>query len=271
MTTILALPERWTFAGTSLRTPAVMVTASPAANEFPAFRGTDPPLTGLHGRQWLPKVYDSRRIPLTILVTSLSDTGVDGGETQARTNLDSLYALFATGAQGLLAELMPDGTTRDASAQVVSVNSFAEPAGHSAFVMVVQFDLADPFMYGAAAGPGAQATTSSPKDFTATVAGVAPTRRMTIDFLGPQTNPRLTHLDTGAFVDVSVVVASAKHLIIDPYAWTALNDGVDVAASDLTNGASVEWMALLVGANHLRATNTSAGGSVTVLARPAYI
>lgn len=269
--TTLALPERWTFGGADLSSYATVVLMVVGADEFPSIRGDDSPLTGLHGRQSLGKLFDSRRVALTLFVSSMNAAGVDGGASQARTNLDALYAIFALRAQGALTRLMPDATTRQAQAEVVAVNSFTDTVAHHAFTLVVQFQLADPFWYGASTtGPGSQSTASSPKDFNFTPGGSFATRNLLIDFTGPQTHPRLTNTTTGAYVDVNAVVASAKHLLISPYLFTALNDGVDVIGL-VTHGPTVDWLSLIPGVNALRATNTSAGGSVVVTAYPAFI
>lgn len=269
--TTLALPERWTFGGVDLSSYAIIAPNVVGADEFPPIRGDDMQQTGRHGRQWLPKLYDSRRVALTLFVSSLSAAGVEGGAAQARTNLDTLYTVLCLGAQATLARLMPDGSTRSADAECVAVNNFSDPAAHNAFTLTVQFQMADPLWYAASTtGPGSQSTASSPKDFNFTNAGSAPTQRLVIDFTGPQTNPRLTNQTTGGYVDLAAVVASAKHLIIDTAAYTALNDGVDVVPS-LTHGPFTDWMHLVQGVNALRATNTSAGGSVLVTALPAYL
>ena len=93
-------------------------------------------------------------------------------------------------------------------------------------------------------------------------------------FTGPISNPRLTNLtiDAGAsfYVEALVTVASAKVLVIDCGAFTAANDGVNAIGS-LRHSGAFEFFRLQPGANSLRVTATSPGGSLAIAYSPPYI
>lgn len=268
--TTLALPERWTVNGTDVSSYATFVTSTQGVDELPPVRGESPPRSGMPGRRYLDKLLDARRWALVMTVTSLSASGVSGGNTQTRTNLDALLGLLGPRRQLTVTRLMPDGTTRTTLCECVAVNSVTDRFNHELVTLVAQFQSDDPHWYGASTtGPGSQATTSSPKDFNFTHPGNVRGNRIVVDYTGPITNPRLTNNTTGAYVDVAVVVASAKHLLIDADAYTALNDGVDATPS-LTHGPTVPYMDMASGVNALRVTSTSPGGSVLVTLVPGY-
>lgn len=269
--TTLALPERWTFAGIDLSTPAIMAASNAGADELPPVRGDDFLRAGLRGRLYTPKLLDARRPSLNLFVTPLDASGTYGGAAQARTNLDGLLAVLGPRVRGALTRLMPDASTRSAQAECLAVSNVSDLVNHELFVLTAMFSLADPIWYGASStGPGSQSVSASPTNFTFTLAGnVETNRNLVVNFTGPITHPRITNLTTGAYVDVNEVVASGKHLIIDSTAYTILNDGAD-ASPDMTHGPTVGLFDLAPGANSLRVTATTPGGSVLVTAYPGY-
>jgi len=192
---------------------------------------------------------------------------------QVRANLDALWAVFGDRTAGALVRVMPDGSERTATAEVVAVGSIEDGYAGEALGLTVDFLLADPYFYGAAVNPS-QAIAASPTNFTLTNAGSTSTHRQVLTFTGPISNPRLANLtiDAGAgfFVEALVTVASAKLLVIDCGAWTALNDGVNAIGSIRHSGA-FEFFRLEPGANSLRVTATSPGGSLAIAYSPSFL
>lgn len=269
MTTV-AVPEQWSFAGVDLSSYATIVVAPVGVDEMPPVRGDDAAKTGLTGRQYLPKLLDSRRVGLVLMVTSQSAAGVGGARTQARTNLDALYAVLTPRAQGTLSRTMPDGTTRSAPAECVGVSAIRNPAAENVYILTAQFQLADPWWRGpSTTGPGSTSITTNPKDITFTNPGSVRDHKLLIDITGAITNPRVTNQTTGAWVQFTGSVGASKHLLIDPYAFTITNDGVDVIGS-LSHGPTVPWLDLVPGTQTLRVTGGTTG-SILVTAYPAYM
>lgn len=270
--TTLALPERWTFAGVDLSSYAIISPSVVGADELPPVRGDDFLRSGVRGRLYAPKVLDARRVALTLVVTALNAAGTYGGAAQARTNLDALLAVLGPRAHGALTRLMPDASTRTAQAECIAVNNVSDPVAHEIFTLTAQFALPDPVWYGASStGPGSQSISASPTDFTFTLAGnVESNENLIINFTGgPLVHPRITNQTTGAYVDINETVANTKHLIIDPVAYTVLNDGAD-ATPDMTHGPTLALFDLAPGANSIRVTAATPGGSVLITAYPGY-
>lgn len=273
--TTLALTEQWTFAGVDLSTYARLVRSADGADSFPDLRGDDVPVPGIRGRRPLGKVFDSRRIALALFVRDVDDAGVAVGPTEkrgARTNLDALLAVIGRRTTASLVRTMPDGSTRTGTAEVVSAEATKEYGG-AGWILVVDFQLADPFLYGASSAT-VQAIAASPTNFSITNVGTVAAEKIVLTFTGPITNPRLANLtlDAGGawYVEALVSVAAATTLVIDAGKWTALNAGVEAIGS-IRHSGGFPFFRLDPGVNSLRVTATTPGGSLTVAYSPAFL
>lgn len=273
--THLALPEQWRFRGVDLSTWAYMVRSVDGVDEFPALRGENVLVPAIAGRRYAAKVDDQRRLALALWVQPVDAAGVliePTNARQARANLDALYAVLGLRSQGDLVRVMPDASERTASAEVVAVNDIEDEFGHEGIGLVADFLLPDPYFYGAGVTE-MQAIAASPTDMTITNAGSAATNRLVLTFTGPITNPRLANrtLDAagGFYVEALVSVAAGTDLVIDCGAWTAANDGVNAIGSVRHSGA-FEFFRLVPGANDLRITADTPGGSLSVDYAPRF-
>lgn len=274
--TNLAMPERWRFRTVDLSTYAVLVRKVDGIDELPGLRGENRVVPAITGRRFARKRMDQSRLTLALWVQSLDAAGTRTEPTyprQLRANIDALYALFGDRTAGALVRVMPDGSERTATAEVVAIGRIEDDYAGEALGLTVDFLLADPAFYGAAVNPS-QAIAASPTNFTLTNAGTLATHRMVLSFTGPISNPRLTNLtiDAGAsfYVEALVTVASAKVLVIDCSAFTAVNDGVNAIGS-LRHSGAFEFFRLQPGVNSLRVTATSPGGSLAIAYSPPYI
>ena len=274
--TTLAMPERWRYKGTDLSTYAVLVRKVDGVDEHPALRGENRVVPSIAGRRWARKRHDQRRLSLALWVNSLDASGTVTEPTnarQARANLDALYALFGIRTEGTLVRVMPDGSERSATAEVVSVGNIEDEFGHEAYGIVVDFLLADPWFYSAGVTV-TQAIAASPTNFSVTYPGTVATHRTLLTFTGPISNPRLANLtiDSGGafYVEALVTVPSGTDLVIDCEAFTAANDGVNAIGSIRHSGA-FEFFRLEPGSNSLRVTSTSPGGSLDIDYSPSFI
>lgn len=271
MTTV-ALHERITVGGVDLATFALLARVVDV-DDLPDVRGEDVAKTGLPGRQFLGKLLDSRTFQMIIVILGQDADGAVSTTPRrhARTNLDTLKAVLALRTQQTVTRLMPDGTTRSCVAECRSLAKVTQSNANQTMTFLATFTMADPYWYGASTtGPGSQTIAASPTDFTFTNPGNVRSHRMTIAFTGAITNPRLTNLTNGSWVDVVKVVAATKQLVIDPYAFTALYDGVDTIGT-LTHGPTVAFLEMSPGANSMRVTAGTAGGSLLLTVVPAYL
>jgi hypothetical protein len=96
-----------------------------------------------------------------------------------------------------------------------------------------------------------------------TNSGTATAEDITLDILGPVTNPQVVNATTGTSVAFTGAVASGKHLLIDTGAFTALNDGANVTGS-VTHAGAVPFLTLAPGVNALSIYGSVAAGSPTL-------
>jgi hypothetical protein len=275
MTTI-AVPDRWLFGGVDLSTYAQAVTKINEGGGLPTPRGANYLTPSLPGRRHVPKADDEDRIALALVVAGANAAGAyDGGVTtdadQAQKNLDALKVVF--GRRHLLQSLvhvLPDGSQRTGQAKVADL-TVAAIEGGGAFTAIVDFELPDPYLYGADVVDATRAIAASPTDFVLTHPGGARGHRVALDFLGPISNPRVTNLLTGVYVECLVTVAATKHLVIDCEAFTASNDGV-YAGGSIRHSGDFRWLLLEPGAQTLRVTGTGLTGAtrLTTTFKPPY-
>jgi len=274
--THLALPEEWSFRGVDLSTFAYAVKSADAEG-LPNLRGNNVVVPSVDGERFARKRPGAKRIPLAMWVfpTAADGTVVEPTEReQARANLDALLAILGDRSQGTLVRTMPDGSTRSALAEVVDIGSVQDQHDHQLIGLVADFELADPYLYGADVIDAARAIPASPTDFALINPGSASGNRLVLDFTGPIANPRIANLtlDPGGsfYVECLVTVAPGAHLVIDCGAWTADNAGVNAIGSIRHSGA-FEFLRLAPGSNSLRVTATSPGGTLTTTFTPPYI
>lgn len=274
--TNLAMPERWRFRTVDLSTYAVLVRSVDGVDEFPPLRGENILVPSITGRRHAGKQHDQKRLSLALWVNSLDASGTvtePSNARQARANLDALDALFGARTTGALVRVMPDGSERTATAEVVAVSDIEDEYAHEAIGLVVDFLLADPYFYGVATFVE-QAIAASPTDFALVHQGSVATHRTLITFTGPISNPRLANLSIDAggafYVEFLGTVAAATELIIDCGTATATNDGANAIGS-IGHSGSFELFRLEPGINNLRVTATTPGGSVRLDFSPSFL
>ena len=265
----MSILNRWAFDGYPLNRPGVRVRAMTGVLGLPPLRGADFLTPGVPGQLFVPKVPDSRRIGLEILVN-------EGEEAAVSDYLDTLATLFGQRGQSPLAHFHPDGTMRTALAECCDWAPQDGSQIGSLYVGVADFLLADPFFYGPSVADTAPIS-ATPTTLTVTNRGTSqgpgPQGQLVLDYLGTGTiiNPRFTNTTTGAWVEVDVTVAAGKHLIVDCVAITALNDGVNVIGN-VTHSGQLQLMSLAPGANVISVTAVpTPSGTLTVKHKDVYL
>lgn len=265
-----AVLNRWSFRGAPLNRPDLRVRQMQGPHGVPPLRGQDFLTYGGVGQLWVPKIADSRRIGLELLLTDV----LRAGEIQAL--LDELGALFADRSQGALVHYHPDGTIRTAQAEVADWAPADSRASIGAlYAGVVDFLLADPWFYTPEVTASA-AVPSSPTAFTVANPGTAypcgPQGALTVTYTGPIANPVLTNAANGVSLTVNVTVAAGTTLVVDCAAYTAVNGAANAIASVLHSGAP-QFMVLQPGDNPMTVTGTGMTGAtaVAVAFTPPYV
>lgn len=264
MTTLAIAADRWTYGGTDLSTYATLVRTLESVEDFGNLRGDDISVPNLPGRRWKPKLPDSRRLGLGLLITDMNAAGgltEPTGSEQAQANLDALRTLFARPGQYPLVHHLPDGSTRTAQAEVIGFTATDQRGRREGFLAVVDFSLADPYFYGPDLTDLARSTASSPTAFNLVLPGTVRSSGVLLEYTGPISNPRLTNTLNGIYVECLVTVAPATVLTIDCANMTADNDGVNAIGS-IRHSGDFRWMIVEPGTNPMEVTSTSPGGSL---------
>lgn len=271
---VLALPDRWRYDGVDLATYAVTVRQIESAEDGPPLRGEDILVPNLPGRVHAPKAPDARRLGLVCFIGGANATGgLDPGLDelrQAQKNLDALRELASRAGLRPLTHILPDGSERTAQAECVAFREATILAARAAFAAVLDFSLPDPWFY----GPPVVVTGTigaSPTDLAIAHPGTAAGHRVTIDVTGPITNPRITVLATGVWLEVLVTVPTGQHLVVDGAAFTALLGTTSVIGSVRHSGSAL-WLPIPPGPQTLRVTGSDLGSgtAVSITFQPPY-
>lgn len=232
---------------------------------LPEQRGTDVLRPGLPGQRGRNRISDRLPLELTgwIQATTLA------GLADKRLFLAGLFRP----SKGLrdLAATLENGT-------VISIPARATPGGidygdepAATRTVNVALEAPDPpYWRGAEVVDLDRAIAASPTDFTLANDGNERTHEIVFEFTGPLTNPRVTNLTNGIYVEALVALGAGEILTIDGSSFTVDIDGTNAIGS-LRHSGSRLWMLLEPGDNSMRITATAAGGSATSRFRPAYL
>jgi len=253
--------QSWEYDGVDLTTYAYNVRLLGAPVDVPARRGDNVVIPGKRGRLYTAKQHDQRLLTLAMWVRDIHPTtgSEAGSEVQMLSNLDTLRGLFARDGQHTLSHTM-GGVTRYATAEVNNAVEF-QPQGTNLSAFVVEFLLADPWWYAAAATTvGPTTITASPQNIGITNNGTyvaIPTLTVT----GPIANPTFTIGSVWVKFNDSIVVGET--LTIDCESWEADVDGVD-ASGDITHEGKVRWLEIPVGVSTLTVASSGYAGTTDV-------
>jgi len=101
---------------------------------------------------------------------------------------------------------------------------------------------------------------AAPASVNITNPGTVRAEKITLDILGPATNPTISNTTNGYSLTINTAVAGGQHLIIDTGAYTAVNNGVSVIGSLVHTGGTA-FMALETGVNTLTAIGSGCTGA----------
>lgn len=152
-------------------------------------------------------------------------------------------------------------------------------AGRTRADFAVDFNLADPFFYGAQeAYTLPYNTVFGINNLGDSVVGFGQPSGLggvpfTVRLTGPLTNPTLTNSTTGVSVTVSYTITAGRYCTLDIPNYTAYDDLGGNHLGVVSHAGARPWMILAEGNNSLKLTSTNVAdsGSATVTYRPGYL
>jgi hypothetical protein len=229
---------------------------------LPPKRGDDPVVPLREGRISVPKFYDQRILSVGLWLA-------EENRTDFMALVDQLKVVLAGGAKTLV-KVMPDGTQRIASAEVLS-RLDAKRIGVAGARMVVDFAMADPFFYAPSQVEITALADDDPKEFPITNPGTAPSRKAVIVFENGLESPKLTNTINGVWVQYLGTVGAEETVEIDCGAFTALWGELSVISS-VSHDGDPAFMLLEAGENAMSfEPGMNVGGSLTVRFYPPYL
>ncbi len=292
--------DQWFVDNQPLRSLAFDVQAVVEGHGIPPARGSNIVVPFRQGTKRFTKYYNERRLTLAMFVVGADPDGGVPTNPDAMSllyaNLDTLRQTFGKRSAELsLKRVLPDGTIRTASAEIMGTMDFADVKGASAR-FVVDLQMADPFWYGPQQtsrvwfgtpvygmdavytglswyyGEGHLYGTvwTSPQSWTINHPGTFETSKLEIRIEGACQNPRVTHSD-GTYVEILETMVAGQVLVIDGDAFTATLDGASVIGS-LRHSGDPSFLKLFPGDNvlSLRSDATPAA-AMSILFDPLYL
>lgn len=264
----------WDVDGVSLHTYAYNInTFSGSRTGVPTFRGSNTQSAARRGTTWRPKVADARTITLAMNVVGVGPSAGAASPTQAifMANWKELQRLLwrPGGQQFALTKRWDEGAgllSATALAEFVSGLELSNPKGNAARTFgktTVDLRLNDPFFYStlqtSTIGLSTPTTIANPGDDVAV--------KMTIEFNGPLTNPKLTNSTPvpQVYVKYGGTVASGDKVILDVDLTTAIvnSTGASVIGA-ITHSGARHWLGFARGNNTLTLTADAGSGTVTM-------
>lgn len=269
--------QKWYFGNIDLTTRAWTVTEVQGGIGVPPKKGGNINVPYAYGDRHRTKTFGPRILPLVLLVTGRDPvTGiVPAGKTELDAlmeNIDYLSGILTTRDQATLRRVFPDGTIREAMAEIINEVKLVRPQPRPIKVAqgVIDFYLADPFFYGLARESETTDIDSNPESWTHTNPGTAPAVKMEIKLTGPLDAPKLTNVTNGIWVQYNAAINSGETVTIDTAAFTVVKGSANMISALRHEGAP-QWFILERGDNSLKVTCDSApGGQVRIRYYPAY-
>ncbi len=271
--------EFWEINGVSLNQYCWNITTLGGSRlALPPLRGDDVQYAYRPGRDFRPKLPDSRVVSLAMWVAGVDpETDLPGSNqaVQWNENWRALKQLVWNPREQITLtrriQFESGVSVQTAKAQVVST---MEPSmtGRTRANFVIDLYLADPFFYGTSStvsiSSGGSTTVNNPGD------DVVSSRNFQLTFFGPLSNAKVTNstIDPDVWVRLGSSVASGDSVVLDVGDFTAIrdSDGANLVGA-VTHSGSRAWMGLLPGANTVAVTSVSGAGRVELTYAAPYL
>lgn len=254
--------EQWSFHGTDLSIRGKWdVEEVLEGIGIPPYRGSDLGVPFQHGKRWIKKRFDRRKVVLSMWIKGANRERLDQ-------NIDEF--LKGIGIPGIhsLRRVMKNGEIREAQGELCAPIHFARKGpGYAKFALEVE--LADLFFYETTLQADTRSIATGVLEWTHTNSGSAPCSDLIIKFQGPLANPILRHKGSGIWVQFMGVIAAGETVVLDTGSFTCTKAG-DNLISALYHGGDSHWMSLDAGLNELKLETGTSGGSVAIEYYPPY-
>lgn len=256
------MSEQWTFHGLALSARKKWdVEGVLEGIGIPRYRGSDLQVPFQHGRRWIKKRFDRRKVVLSMWIR-----GKDKPELDSRID-EFLKAIGQPGIHPLVRTLR-DGAVRQAQAELCAeIHFIRNSPGYAKFAL--ELELANPFFYGVDMSTAVQTVAANPSIWTHTNQGTAPATKMRITLTGPLSNPILRNQNNGVWIQYLGTIASGEAVLIETGTFRC-QKGAENQLSVIKHGGDAYWMILEAGENSLQLETDTTGGTVTIEYLPSY-
>ena len=256
------MPEQWNFNRFALSSRGKWDVESVIEGiGIPKFRGNDLQVPFQHGKRWIKKRFDSRKIVFSMWIKGTDRIDLDD-------NIDAFLAAIGNPGLHTLSRTLRSGETRLAQAELCSEIHFVRKnPGYAKFAL--ELELADPFFYGTGKTTDAKAVDSSPCIWTHVNTGSAPATQMVITLAGPLSNPVLRNQNNGVWIQYLGMILNGESVVLDTKHFTCQQDDNNMI-SVVKHGGDAYWMILDAGDNSMALETDTTGGSVTLEYYPVF-
>lgn len=261
--------ETWAVDGVSLQTYAYNIVTWGASRQEPIkLKGGNTPIPFRAGSRWYKKSLDSRVISLAMWVIGANAAGQGNSRQQFEMNWRKLRRLLWTPDREIVLtktfydDVSNSFITAKAKAQYVGGLS-PDMNGQRRASFVVDLMLADPLFYDVVSKTiRVNSVVGDVSDAVLTAFGDYPTTRLSMEFVGPLVNPKLTNIANGVVVQINETLSPGEfvHLDVDTFSATKNQFGtVTSALASVDHAGDFHWMR--IGGNDVKFT----GGTVDQL------
>lgn len=254
--------EQWTFNGTTLSQRGKWdVEEVLEGIGLPKYRGGDLQVPFQHGRRWIKKRFDRRKVVLSMWIKGSDRTDLDQ-------NIDVF--LRAIGDPGLhpLVRTLRNGEVRIAHGEVCSEIHFVRKGpGYAKFALEVE--LPDPFFYGPNKTAETETISTKTYSWNHLYVGSAPCAALKITFNGPLSSPRISNENSTIWLQYLGEIPSGQSVVIDTK-YFKCTKGTENMISAIKHGGDAYWMAFESGSNSLKFETNTIGGSIKIEYYPAF-
>ena len=266
--------QKWSYDGVDLCTKAWSVIEVAQGIGTPGFRGGNIQVPFQNGKRWIKKRYEERVIMLPMWIRGVDHiTGkVPDGHTEKEKlfdNIDYLTKLFGHRGQYILKRTLPDGSIRQAQAEVYSPINFVKKLPRYA-MFAVEFLLSDPFFYSLEKVEDTKIVEGTTTSWVHNNLGTAPVTKAVVTLTGPLESPKIECVDSGVWLQYMGSIGSGETVVINTEDFTCEKGGMNMISA-IKHGGDAYWLVIDSGDSQMKVIcSIASSGSVKIEYYPAY-